>query len=229
MNIIKQKALSILEKTVIKTGTVLDVRAWEPATFFEIDLHLPETDMSGWNAVQHMKCKVTTGTYRDYTPAGWDAETHTCTLYIDTSHDGPGSAWASSLRKGNTIQYLGIAPTAHRAMPENQWVCLGDASSIGHFLALRQLADEHISLTGALAIDKAHQEQFTEYLSLPVTTVTTREKGGLTGLSDWLRQQQFSNAAIYIAGHIPTATRLKSELKQRRDIEGRIRIQGFWC
>ncbi|BAV09192.1 Siderophore-interacting FAD-binding domain-containing protein [Filimonas lacunae] len=229
MNSIKQKAIAILEKTVLKAGTVLDVRFWEPATFVEIDVHLPETDMRQWNAsVQHMKCKVAPATYRDYTPACWDAGTHTCTLFINTSHQGAGSKWAGSLQKGDTIEYLGISGTSHKPLPENQWVFIGDNSSIGHFLALQQLATPGIEISGAIALPPQHHRQFAEYLSLPVTIVNASEKGGSTTLTHWLQQQRYSNAAIYIAGHIPTSVTLRSQAKQNRNIEGRVKVQGFW-
>ena len=61
MNIIKQKALHLLENAFGKTGTVLAIRAWEPATFFEVDVHFPEMDMSGWKRVQHIKVRVGEG------------------------------------------------------------------------------------------------------------------------------------------------------------------------
>lgn len=230
MNILKQKAIALLERTVIKTGTVLDVRAWEPATFFEIDLHLPETDMSGWTTVQHMKCKVAEATYRDYTPAGWDAATHTCTLYIDSAHDGPGSKWAASLCKGDTIYYMGIASAFHKPQPHNTLLCMGDSSSIGHFLALQQLAGDNYTLTGAIALaEPAHRQQFAAYFRLPLQTVQADSKGAFNHLSAWLQQQQFSsNTTAYIAGHIPTSVQLRKQLRQRKDLGGAIKVQGFW-
>src|SRR5215468_8368313 len=91
-----------------KIGTVLAVRTWEPGSIREIDLHLPDVDMSGWTSAQHLKCKVGTLSYRDYTPLGWDAETSTCTLIIYTGHEGIGSQWARQLRAGEPLFYLGI-------------------------------------------------------------------------------------------------------------------------
>lgn len=229
MNIIKQKAISILEKKRSKTGTVLGVRAWEPATFFEIDLHLPECDMQSWTSVQHMKCKVADFTYRDYTPASWDADTHTCTLYIDTAHDGPGSKWAASLSTGDTISYVGIAPTSQKPATASKLVCMGDASSIGNVLALQQLAPPGTPVSGAIAIaEKAHHWQFAEYFHLPLDTVAAEGRNSFSALSQWIKEQPLSDASIYITGHIPTVTQLRKLLKKRNDIDGSIRAQGFW-
>jgi len=44
-----------------------------------------------------LEIKVGVLSYRDYTPSGWDAETHTCTLLIHAAHDGPGSAISGAI------------------------------------------------------------------------------------------------------------------------------------
>lgn len=230
MNILTKKAIALLEKPLLKAGTVLAVRAWEPATFFEIDLHLPDTDMSNWQAVQHMKCKVAEATYRDYTPARWDAATRTCTLYIDTAHDGPGSAWAAALTQGASIHHMGIASAHHKPIPDHTLLCLGDSSSLGHFLALQQLAGANAALTGAITFtSRAHTHLFKEYFTLPLIAIEATAKGQIALLSQWLEAQTFTkNTTAYITGHIPTAVELRRQLRQRKDMGGSIKVNGFW-
>lgn len=222
--------MALLEKPLLKAGTVLAVRAWAPATFYEIDLHLPDTDMSNWQSVQHMKCKVAEATYRDYTPAGWDAETRTCTLYIDTAHDGAGSRWASSLAQNDTIYHVGIASALHKPVADHTLLCLGDSSSLGHFLALQQLAAPDAAITGAIAFtSQAHTHLFTEYFRLPLTALTATTAQQQQQLSAWLNRQNFpNNTTAYITGHIPTAQQLRRQLRQRKDMSGSIKVNGFW-
>src|SRR3954469_13769294 len=102
--------MSILEKIrkpqLLKTGRVLAVRSWLPATMIEIDLHLPSIDMQQWQEVPYIKFRVGTLSYRDYTPTEWDAATGTCTLFINTAHSGPGSLWARNLRRNDSVQYI---------------------------------------------------------------------------------------------------------------------------
>lgn len=226
-----KKIGSLLEEKMLKTGIVLDVRAWEPATFFEVDLHLPYADMSKWNEVQHIKCRVSHFTYRDYTPAGWDAETKTCTLYINASQDSAGSRWVKSLSKGDVFTYLGIGPTPHRPVAGQKLTCLGDETAIGHFLALRQLAGETGRLDGAIALEQeAHCSQLKAYLPLQVDTLVKTDTGGQLALSRWLykKQEAVTDSVVYLAGHIPTTDRLRRELKQMRFDRVNVKAQGFW-
>ncbi len=227
MNIIKKKAFAIFENQLIKQGTVLDVRAWSPATFFEVDLHLPGVNMEKWQSVQHMKVKVADYTYRDYTPTMWDAETRTCTLYINSSQDGPGSKWVSSLKRGDSVSYIGIGSTLHKPVANKRLLCLGDSSTIGHFLALQQLANGQDQLYGAVSFTKtSHMEEFTEYFTTGLAPVL--EKSWDLSLVSWLEQQELSDETVYIAGNIPVAIELRKHLRHRDDFKGSIKLQGFW-
>lgn len=227
MNIIKKKVLSIFESRVLKQGCVLDVRAWSPATFFEVDLHLPGVNMEKWTSVQHMKVRVSDYTYRDYTPALWDAETQTCTLCICSDHNGPGSDWVNSLKKGDIISYAGIGGTFHKPVADSRLLCLGDSSSIGHFLALKQLALGIGEVYGAVSFNmESHAREFSEYFDTYLQPLRENKKD--ISLVSWLNEQELSNETIYIAGHIPTAMQLRSHLKQRNDFNGSIKLQGFW-
>src|ERR1700761_5367232 len=158
MNKLTQKAIALAETTFFRTATVLAVRAWEPASIIEIDLHLPDCDMRRWTSVQHIKCKVGVLSYRDYTPSGWDAETHTCTLLIHVAHDGPGSRWARGLRPGDQLSYR--KPESSHHHPEAKQLCfLGDETTIGHFLALQQLAEPGTAINGAILLSEPHHQQ----------------------------------------------------------------------
>jgi NADPH-dependent ferric siderophore reductase len=228
MNIIKQKAINLLETALGKSGTVLAIRAWEPATFFEVDVHFPEMDMSGWKRVQHIKVKVAPGVYRDYTPAGWDEDIRTCTLYINAEQHGPGSHWIRSLREGDSITYVGVGPTTHGPSTVAEMVVLGDMSSIGHYLALQQLAGPR-KLTGAITIeDENHREEFKEYFSWNIQPVRKTDMGGLTSMLKWTKDKPLAHSNVYISGHIPTCVRLRKELKKRADSPRGIHVQGFW-
>jgi len=46
MNKLAHATVGLLERKWLKTATVLAIRVWDPAIFFEIDLHLPDCDMS---------------------------------------------------------------------------------------------------------------------------------------------------------------------------------------
>ncbi|WP_165940077.1 siderophore-interacting protein [Dyadobacter psychrotolerans] len=227
MNIIKRKALSIIGNALAKTGTVLAVRAWQPATFFEVDVHFPNMDMSSWEKVQYIKVNVEEGVYRDYTPAGWDEDTRTCTLYVDGVHDGPGSRWAKMVQQGDEISYIGPSRTFHRPL-EGKMIVLGDMSALGHYLALQQLAGDR-ALTGAVSvIEEGHLASFYDYFKWEVDAVKQQDEGGFEALLDWTKDKDLTDTEIFIVGHIPTSIQLRKELKKRKDHPNTIRVQGFW-
>ncbi|HKG07646.1 MAG TPA: hypothetical protein VKB19_14345 [Pedobacter sp.] len=227
MNFLKKKALGMLEKQFSRSAKVLEVRAWNPSTFYEIDLHMPDVDMSKWQSVQHMKCKVAEATYRDYTPAHWDAETQTCTLFIDASHDGYGSKWAASLYTGDLIIYLGISTTFTRPLSSSLF-CLGDSSAIGHFLALEQLAGKG-NLTGALVIkDPAHRNTFQSFFDSALQAIPQKAASNIDNLHDWLIEQSLEGGAVYLAGNVPMVVELRKKIKALPGFNGPVKVQGFW-
>lgn len=225
---LKKKALQLFEKQFAKTGQVLEVRNWTPATFFEVDLHLQGVDMEKWRSVQHMKCKVAEYTYRDYTPASWDSETQTCTLYIDASHDGEGSRWVKSLSKGDEICYVGIAGTNAKPIDDAKILCLGDSSCVGHFLALEQLVGKG-NLSGALVIkEESHRKEFAAYFETLLEAIPSKLSSDIDNLNNWLKEQQMEDTAVFIAGNVPMVMGLRKKIRNFADFDGAIKVQGFW-
>lgn len=227
---IKQKATKILEDQFLKTGYVLEARTWVTDDIVEIDLHLPSATMQ-WNEVQHMKCKVADFTYRDYTPSAWDAETQTCTLYIDVNHNGPGAQWAKKLTKGDVVEYLGIATTKHTPVNTSAIVCLGDESAIGHMLAMQQLTQPATRFTGAVLMgDNANSKLFTEYFRTPLQPVERADSFGHHSLIQWLLQQSenLENTIFYLAGNYTMVSQLRKILRSQGYGSNQIKAHGFW-
>lgn len=229
------QAVGLLERRLVKTARVLAVRAWEPATFVEVDLHMPDCDMGRWQETKHMKCRVAPLVYRDYTPSGWDEETHTCTLFIDTSHDGPGARWAKGLTMGDAVEYLGVASSHQQPEVDKRLIFLGDESAIGHFLAMQQLASAsgRVAIKGAISIaDRHHREEFEKYFSaMGFSAVEKDGEGGAEALEAWmsgLEGGQPGETVFYLAGHIPSVVRLRKVLRSRGFAGRQIRAEGFW-
>ena len=232
MNKLAHATVGLLERKWLRSATVLAIRAWEPATFFEIDLHLPDCDMSKWQEVQHMKCKVGPLAYRDYTPSGWDVETRTCTLFIDAAHEGQGSRWVKALNAGDTMSYLGVSSSRDQPAPGKKLVFLGDETTIGHFFALHQLAGKEAQIDGAIAIaHKHHQDEFSHYFSqLGLQTLDKEDSGPYRRLEEWAGDLQTDthDTVFYLAGYSPAVVRLRKLLKGKGYAAGQIRSQGFW-
>lgn len=233
MNKLTHATADLLERRWLKTAKVLAIREWDPATFLEIDLHLPDCDMSKWQVAQHMKCKVGTLAYRDYTPSGWDAETRTCTLFIDAGHEGQGSRWVKKLKTGDTVYYLGISSSHHQPAAGKRLVFLGDETAIGHFLSLQQLAGPQTRIDGAITIaDKQHRHEFSRYFSnLGLQPLDKKSPGHYTAMEEWvsgLEVGDHDETVFYLAGYIPAVTRLRKILREKGYHRSQVRCQGFW-
>lgn len=229
MSFIKRKVLSVFGKMLVKNATVLAVRAWSPAVFFEVDVHFPQVDMEAWTKSPYMKIHVGNGFYRDYSPARWDTRHSTCTLYIDAVQEGPGSLWVKNLQPGDEITYIGPKNTSHQPSEENRdIVVLGDVSAVGHFLALKQLA-KNSNFKGAIALsEENHFPTFSNALDWDVEPVLQQDAGGLSSLLKWSQSRDLTGSEVFIVGHIPTCVQLRKELKNRKDRPNAIRVQGFW-
>jgi NADPH-dependent ferric siderophore reductase len=227
---IRRKAEKLFEHR-LQSGRVLEVRCWEPSTLIEIDLHLPHADIAQWNEIPYIKFRVDDFTFRDYTPSGWDAETGTCTIYVDAAHNGPGSRWAQQLKQGDTVSYIKIGSTDHSPTPTSAVVALGDESSMGHLLALQKMVLPHTRFSGGLVIgNEQHRKLFHEYFWSPLQPVARKDIFGHHSLIEWVLEQQYSleNTVFYLAGNNTMVAQLRKLLKNQGYPSGQIKVQGFW-
>ncbi|WP_461115284.1 ferredoxin reductase domain-containing protein [Spirosoma jeollabukense] len=228
-NIIKRAAFKLMEKT-LAYANVLDVRTWNPATMYEIDLYLPTVDMSKWKSVRRLKCKVDEFDYRDYTPAWWEAEKGICTLYVEAGHEGAGSRWAQRVRPGDQI-IVGPAHAAPLPAKPGKVLCLVDGSALGHVLGLKQLTDPtDYPLEAGVFLHDNYQIPATLSRENPeFDFIVNPEGNSLESLNQWSYSKDLSNySSIYIAGYIPMVKELRKKLKIRADRYATIYAHGFW-
>jgi len=221
---IKKKAGRLIESSLLKAGQVLEVRHWAKGVIVEVDLHLPLENMQQWKEVPYIKLQVDGFYFRDYTPFGWDAGTATCSLLIDTAHEGPGSKWAKNLRAGDTIHYLKIEGSHQSPHPTDLVVGMGDASSLAHLLALQQLTLPAIRFEGAVLLNSLHTGQlFKNYFHSPVDIFINSNE-----LNQWLINQNYCTAhtRFYLTGNNSFVVEIRRLLKNMG--HPNIRVKGFW-
>jgi NADPH-dependent ferric siderophore reductase len=228
---IKKQAGKLIEPQLLKAGRVLEVRLWEPSTIIEIDLHLPEADMQQWTEIPYIKFRVANLTYRDYSPSGWDADTRTCTIFVDAKHNGPGSQWARQLQKNDMVQYYKTGTTHQKPESTTAVVGLGDESSLGHLLALQQMVMPVTRFSGAVLMSNSrHSELFNEYFRSPLQPVQRTDIYGHHSLIQWLSAQKYTldNVVFYLAGNNTMVAQLRKMLRNQGYSSNQIRAQGFW-
>lgn len=229
-NILKKAVFNLMDKAFTQEGYVMAVRKWEPATIYEIDLYMPETDMNKWNTIPRIKCKVAEYEYRDYTPATWDIEKKVCTVFIETEHNGCGSTWTKNLQISDTILFSPAHAAQLPAKP-GKIICFGDGSAIGHFLALKQLTDRtknpleviiFLNEEHKLPDDFARKNPEFEFVMKP-------DVSSLDILHQYSENKILSEYTfVYIAGYIPMVTGLRKIFKKNSSLDARILAHGFW-
>ena len=226
-NLVRKVASSLLDK-MGSPARVLDVRAWEQRTLYEVDLHLPTVDLTKWTTVPRLKCRVAEFDFRDYSPAMWDVSRRTCTLYIEAGHAGAGSRWVRQLRRGDAVA---VGPAHAERLPASPGpvLALGDGSALGHLLALKQLTDREqhpleacVALHGAYRIPGDLQARNPEFDLRPTANVPAT-------LETWLHGRSLGRyAAIYLAGNMGLVAHLRRQLRAQPDLQARLYVSGFW-
>lgn len=228
-NILKKAAAGLLERLLIP-AYVVEVRAWQPATLYEVDVHLPSVDMQQWNTIKRFKCKVDAFEYRDYTPALWNADTRICTLYIEAGHNGSGSRWVKQLKTGDQI-LVGVAHAASLPAQTGKLLGLADGSALGHFLGLKQLTDrQKHPMDVAIFLHDDYQLPPSLLANNTEFDFIVKPDGHcLNTLEQWCMSKDLSlYTTIYIAGYIPMVTGLRKKLKAIPNVSASIYSYGFW-
>lgn len=221
------KAFSSLLNKLGSPARVLAVRPWGPRSIYELELHLPTVDMTKWTSIPRLKCRVAEFEFRDYSPATWDAVRRSCTLYIETSHEGPGSRWVRQLQAGDPVA---VGPAYAEKLPAapGPVLALADGSALGHLLALQQLTDpatHPLEACVAFPTDydvPAHLREANpafEFLNAPAGPA----------LAQWLLARPLSRyTAIYVAGNMKLVADLRRQLRARPEVQARLYVKGFW-
>ena len=224
------KAVSNLMDQMLSISKVVGVRAWEPATIYEVDLHLPAIDFDKWKTIKRVKCKVDDFQYRDYTPALWDAEKKICTLYLEAGHNGAGGRWAKSLQAGDEV-FLGVAHAAQLPASKGKILCLADGSALGHCLSLKQLTDrEDYPLDVAVFLHDNYRIPELLVTDNPDFEFIGNPDGNMIDvLEKWYLSKDLNTyTSIYIAGYIPMVTALRKKLKAIPQVQAKMYAYGFW-
>ena len=221
---ILQKIKKKTSELLLNSGRVLEVRHWSNAAMTEIDLHLPGSAMENWTEAVYIKFKVAGFTYRDYTPFAWDTDTSTCSLLIDTAHEGPGSQWAQNLQSGDTVHFFKAVSARQGLHATDLVVALGDASSLAHLLALQQLTLPLSRFDGTVLLPNQEQQGlFKDYFRSPLRPVDDEAQ-----MIAWLERQGYCTAhtRFYLTGNHHLVNRLRRVLKDMG--HSHIRVKGFW-
>jgi NADPH-dependent ferric siderophore reductase len=228
-NIIKKSLGKLLGK-LLTPAYVLRNCKWKDSSIHQLSISLPGINVEAWKTIRRLKIQVGPLEYRDYTPALWDKNNKSCTLFIDAGHIGTGSEWVANLREGNQV-LIGDAHAANLPPNEGPVLGLGDASALGHFLAFKQLTDQ-ASYPIQVGIfthgrDQAPMKFQTDHPE--ISLLSGNEPNAKATLESWamsLHLERFTS--ICIAGNNTLVKDLRSHLKSQVNRSTKIYGHGFW-
>lgn len=168
---------SHIRKESSGTALVLDVRLWPGSNLLEIDLHLPSVNMLDWIDVMQVTFCIGKACFWDSIPFGWDAETATCSILIDTAQDSFCAKWATQLRHLDQVAYTKICSYSGKLHRSNLIVGIADGSNLGFLLALQQVVKPAYRFEAfALIKESDTAKLFNEYFNISATTVTSQRE-----------------------------------------------------
>ena len=138
------------------------------------------------------------------------------------------------LEAGDTIYYRGPGWSHQAVSPARQLCFLGDETSIGHFLALRQLASPGVTICGAILLSEAHHRQeFHDYFGgWCIEPLQKSGDGDYSELDHWvdaLDPGDHADTMFYLAGYGPGVHGLRKLLRRKGIAGSQVRAQGFWA
>jgi len=217
---IQRSNLSAIESFFIKSGKITAVRKWKGNNMHEIDIHLPNVDFEKWNKAQSIKCRISALHYTDYTPAMWDANEKTCTLYIDTSHNGQGSIWAKNQVAGNDFHYLKIEDAKHFPIEGKHLVFWGDQTAI-----------KNVKISGIITFNEWQTaDEFYENCTWLLLQAVSNNDDIYKETELWLKKHQSEkdNLVFYVVGGAKLVVTLRKLLKTYGIDGNQIKSKGFW-
>ena len=173
-------------------------------------------------------------TSRAYTPRHWDEEA--CKLVVDIAlHEhGPGAAWASGVKAGDTAVISGMAGGTYFPDTSAEWYVIGGDEAalpaIGTLLEAMP-ADMHAHVYAEVQ-DAAEEQQLSSAAQFAVTWLH-RETGAPTGrlLADTMKAAELpeGNGRVWVSCEANIMRELRKHFVEERGVDrANLRTQGYW-
>lgn len=176
---------------------------------------------------QEVEFRVSERAFRHYTPASFDEKDGAMDIVFYLHGQGPGSAWAASLRSGQAVGVLG--PGGSFGLQDAaRHVLLGDETALGLFACLARASAGRCS--GAVEVEPGGNSwpQLVD-LALPAVDRTRVRGDALLRWVDAAGPTPSGDVCFYLAGHADTILRLRQQLTARGWPRRSIRTKPYWA
>ncbi len=224
----KQKVMSGAVRAMGSRVQVDDVLALSPQLLL-LRLRGSVLHRLEWTPGDKIKLHVGDGAMRSYTPARVDPEQGTMEIAVHLHGSGLASAWAESLRSGDTVSFMGPArsmPPLREAAP---WaVFLGDETAIGLACALVDAHGATTEILGAVELDVLDVPAV-QALGLSLDAVPRQGEHG-RALIDWLAHTALppGPGVAWLSGEANAVLALRIALLERGLDRSQLCIKPYW-
>jgi ferric-chelate reductase (NADPH) len=185
-----------------------------------------------WAAGQKVQVSMGAGfSSRTYTPISWDAATGRTRLLIFTHGDGPGSRWASGLRKGDTCHLFGPRGSLDLSGLGSPLVVFGDETSFALAAALRNSPHSQGVIHLFEASDVAESRQVLETIGIGQATLIQRiaDDAHLGAVEGEASRLAASDARFVLTGKASSIQRVSRVLKTVGIASSRVKTKAYWA
>lgn len=187
---------------------------------------------------QVVQLRVSETEYRHYTPSFFDKDKGICEVLFYLHGQGPGSHWARSLQKGQTIKFRGPGGRLRYDSSAKYHFLFGDETSIGLFQCIKDVVNqnrqEYLCIL-ELENEFANWPDFAN-LSAEVVPKSLNEPANeaiqiLNSVStpDSVFWDVWKDATFYLAGRAKSIQSVQRKLREL-GINGRqIRTEPYWA
>jgi NADPH-dependent ferric siderophore reductase len=229
---IKRMLISVIGPRLLPVARIVGNEAVSPH-FRCIELESESLSGSLWEAGS--KVQINTGDWmmRTYTPLSIDPAKARMTILAFLPGHGPGSAWASSAKPGDTTQFVSPQSSIKVSKLEPPVVLFGDETAFGLALSLKtQLGTQGVlglflevsspqesqQVLSRFGIDDAVFYQKNEDLTIASQIVESLQKtsGGL------------KDCQIVLAGRAQSIQTIRAQLKSAQIPAARMTTKAYW-
>jgi NADPH-dependent ferric siderophore reductase len=176
---------------------------------------------------QEVEFRVAAQHLRHYTPARYDTVDGSLDVIFCTHAPGPGSAWAAALQPGQPVAVLGPGGGIRRRAGTRP-VLLGDATTIGLFIALLTADPSSVEPVGAVEV--AATNRAAAAALLPTLDIVTALDTPGAALRQWLADHTTLPADhAYLAGHAQSIQELRTTLRNRGIPRTAVSTKAHWA
>ena len=171
---------------------------------------------------------------RAYTPRRWDADAGELVVDIALHEHGPGAAWASTIKAGDTAVISGQAGGTYFPEAEVDWYLIGgDEAALPAIGTVLEAMPKNVR---AHVFAEVHDAQEHQELTSPATFEVTwlhREGGGTPGrrLADALKAAPLpeGNGRIWVSCEADVMREIRRYYLEERGVDrSMLRTQGYW-